>query len=60
MCHPLAGNFEGNPMDVFSAYIGLLEYGPGEMPRSSRMYGGRYSVIFTLVSACCVLGDIPL
>jgi hypothetical protein len=44
--HPLADNFEGNPMDVFRGVIDGRAYGPNQMPRSLGLYGGRYTIEF--------------
>ena len=44
--HPSAGDFEGNPMDVFRGVIGGRAYGPNQTPGSLGLYGGRYTVEF--------------
>ena len=45
-CVDKTSGFEGNPMDVFHAKIGGLEYGPDEMPSLIGLYRGRYNVVF--------------
>jgi hypothetical protein len=44
--HPSYGFFEGNPMDVFCAFIASKEYGPDETPELIGLYGGCYSIVF--------------
>ena len=44
--HPLCGCFEGNPMDVFGAFIVGEEYGADETPQLLGLYGGRYTIVF--------------
>ncbi len=38
--HPQASNFDGNPMSVFCAKIGGIDYGPDETPNTIGLYGG--------------------
>ena len=44
--HPSCGDFEGNPMDAFGAFIAGKEYGPDETPELLGLYGGRYTIVF--------------
>ena len=54
--HPQASNFDGNPMSVFRAKIGVNEYGPDETPSTIGLYGGRYTVI--VYPGECILGAL--
>lgn len=44
--HPLAGDFEGNPMELFWGVIDGHKYGQNQTPRSIGLYGGRYTIEF--------------
>ncbi len=44
--HPSAGDFEGNPVDVFRGVIDGRAYEPNQMPRSLGLYGGLYTIEF--------------
>lgn len=44
--HPSCGSFEGNPVDVFGAFIAGEEYGLDETPELLGLYGGRYTTVF--------------
>jgi hypothetical protein len=44
--HPLADDFEGNPMDVFRGVIDGRAYGLNQTPRSLGLYGGWYTIEF--------------
>jgi hypothetical protein len=42
-----ASDYDGNPMNEFSASIEHEEYGPDEMPRTIGLYSGPYTIIFS-------------
>ena len=46
--HPQASYFDGNPMSVFRAEIGGINYGPDDTPNTIGLYGGQYTVVVNL------------
>ena len=46
--HPQASYFDGNPMSVFRAKIGGINYGPDDTPHTIGLYGGQYTVVVNL------------
>ncbi len=44
-CHLQASNFVGNPLSIFCAKIGGIDYGPDDTPNTIGLYGGRYTVV---------------